>query len=294
MTKNPIIQIGDRKVGSGQPTYIAGEIGINHNGDLDIACRLIDMAADAGCDAVKFQKRTPELCVPPEQKSLVRETPWGEMTYLDYRYKVEFSEKEYARIDECCRARDVQWTASCWDVPSLEFLERFDPPFHKIASAKLTDTALLKATRATGKPVILSTGMSTAEQIRTAVDLLGRDNLLLSHTTSSYPCPSEEINLRMIQTLAQMFGVPVGYSGHERGLQVTLAAVAMGACFIERHITLDRTMWGSDQAASVEPQGLQRLVRDIRVIEQAMGDGVKQVYESEKAVMKKLRWQDAD
>ncbi len=290
MTKHPSVQIGGRTVGPGHRAYIVGEIGINHNGDPDIARRLIDMAADAGCDAVKFQKRTPQLCVPPDQQGKLRDTPWGELTYLDYRHKVEFGPTEYACIDAHCRDRGIAWTASCWDVSSLTFVERFDPPFHKIASAKLTDATLLHVARATGRPIVLSTGMSTMQQIEDAVEMLGRDNLVLSHTTSSYPCEADEINLRMIETLGRAFAVPVGYSGHERGMQVTLAAVAMGACFIERHITLDRTMWGSDQDASVEPQGLRRLVRDIRVIEQAMGDGVKQVYESEQAAMKKLRW----
>jgi len=241
---------------------------------------------------VKFQKRTPELCVPTEQKQQPRDTPWGVMTYLEYRDRIEFDENDYARINEHCRRRGIAWTASCWDPPSLAFIGKFDPPFHKIASAKLTDKALLEAARDTGKPVMLSTGMSTMEQIREAVDVLGRERLLIAHTTSTYPCPADQINLRMIDTLSRAFGVPVGYAGHERGLQITLAAVALGACLVERHITLDRTMWGSDQAASVEPPELQRLVRDIHIIERALGDGVKRVYDSELRVMKKLRWQN--
>jgi sialic acid synthase SpsE len=238
---------------------------------------------------VKFQKRTPELCVPPEQRDLPRETPWGVMSYLEYRRRIELSESDYRTIDRHCRDRHIVWFASPWDVPSVEFLEAFDPPCHKVASASLTDDALLDRLRATQRPIILSTGMSTMEQIRRAVSRLDPARLLLAHSTSSYPCPPAELNLRMIETLGREFGCPVGYSGHETGLQTTVAAVALGARFVERHITLDRAMWGTDQAASVEPGGLMRLVRDIRVLESAIGDGVKKVYDSEIPVMKKLR-----
>jgi N-acetylneuraminate synthase len=283
------VKIGNKEVGEGRPVYIIGEIGINHNGDLNIAKKLIDIAAEAGCDAVKFQKRTPELAVPPEQRNIMRETPWGTMTYMDYRYKVEFEKDEYTEIDKHCKAAGINWFASCWDEGALEFMEQFNPACYKIASAALTDDELIKKHVATGRPLILSTGMSTMEQIRHAVSLINKDKLILMHTTSTYPCKPEELNLRMINTLQKEFGVPVGYSGHEVGLQTTLAAVAIGACSVERHITVDRAMWGSDQAASVEPGGLERLVRDIRVIETAMGDGVKVVYESEKGPMAKLR-----
>lgn len=283
------IQIGDRLVGTGQPTYIIAEIGINHNGDLSTAKRLIDVAAMAGCDAVKFQKRTPEKAVPPEYQSVVRETPWGLLSYLDYRHKVEFGQEEYEQIHRYCGDKNIHWFASCWDEESVDFIEQFAPPVYKIASASLTDFALLERLRATGMPLILSTGMSTIEEITTAVDFLGEKNLLIAHSTSTYPCPPEELNLRMIQTLASRYDIPVGYSGHEVGLQTTFAAVTLGAAFVERHITLDRAMWGSDQAASVEPWGLMRLVRDIRVIERALGDGVKQVYPSEVKAREKLR-----
>lgn len=283
------LMIGDRRVGAGQPCYVVGEIGINHNGDLDMARQLIDVAADAGCQAVKFQKRTPEICTPPDQRDVMRETPWGTMTYLDYRYRVEFDEAGYGAIDAHAKAKGLQWFASPWDEPSVDFLERFEPVCHKVASACLTDDGLLRRLKATGRPVILSTGMSSMEEIRHAVSLLDRDRLLICHATSTYPCKPEELNLRMIPALREEFGVPVGYSGHETGLQTTLAAVAMGACMVERHITLDRSLWGSDQAASVEPQGLERLVRDIRVIEAALGDGVKRVYDSERPAMKRLR-----
>lgn len=284
-----ILSIGERLVGEGQPAYITAEIGINHNGDIDIAKRLIDAAVLAGCDAVKFQTRTPELCVPPEQRDVMRQTPWGLMTYMDYRKRVEFGQAEYAEIDKYCKEQDIAWFASCWDKPSVDFIEQFDPPCYKIASASLTDDPLLRHIHDTGRVVVLSTGMSTMEEIRHAVSLLGQERLLIAHCTSAYPCPPEELNLRMIQTLQREFDSPIGYSGHEVGLQTTYAAVVLGACFVERHITLDRAMWGSDQAASVEPQGFARLVRDIRVIEAAMGDGKKRVYDSERPIRAKLR-----
>jgi N-acetylneuraminate synthase len=285
----PTLLLGNRAIGAGQPVYVIAEIGINHNGDLDVAKKLIDMAALAGCDAVKFQKRTPELCVPDEQKDLKRETPWGVMTYLEYRHRVEFGFEQYAQIDRHCKARGIAWFASCWDEPSVDFIEQFEPVCYKIASASVTDMALLEKLKATGRPLILSTGMSHMEEIRKAVSVLPKERLALCHATSSYPCKAEELNLRVIETLSEEFGVPVGYSGHEVGLQTTYAAVALGACLVERHITLDRAMWGSDQAVSVEPQGLVRLVRDIRVIERSLGDGVKRVYESEKPSRAKLR-----
>ncbi len=296
MTKNapyfqpPTRMIGDQLVGPGQPVFITGEIGINHNGELASAFALIDQAAAAGCDAVKFQKRTPEICTPRDQWDVERDTPWGRMTYIDYRHRVEFGEDDYRAIDAHARARGIVWFASPWDVESVDFLEQFDVPAHKVASASLTDDELLRRLRATGRTVILSTGMSTPKQIRHAVEVLGSDNIVLLHATSTYPAKPTELNLRMIHTLQSEFpNVPIGYSGHETGLQTTLAAVALGAVFVERHITLDRALWGSDQAASVEPPGLQRLVRDIRTITDSLGDGVKQVYDGERAAMKKLR-----
>lgn len=287
---SPIRSIGDRPVGIDHPVYITGEIGINHNGDLENAIALIDIAADAGCDAVKFQKRTPEICTPRDQWDIERDTPWGRMTYIDYRHRVEFGEEEYRAIAEHSAKRGIHWFASPWDTEAVDFLDQFDVPAHKVASASLTDDELLRRLRATGKTIILSTGMSTPKQIRHAVEVLGSENIILLHATSTYPAKAEELNLRMIHTLQSEFpNVPIGYSGHETGLQTTLAAVALGAVFVERHITLDRAMWGSDQAASVEPQGLQRLVRDIRTITESLGDGVKKVYEGELAAMKKLR-----
>jgi N-acetylneuraminate synthase len=286
----PVRRIGEREVGAGRPVYVTGEIGINHNGELANAIALIDVAAAAGCDAVKFQKRTPEIATPRDQWDIERDTPWGRMTYIDYRHRVEFGVDEYAEIAEHARERGIHWFASPWDTGSVDFLEHFDVPAHKVASASLTDDELLRKLRSTGRTVIVSTGMSTMKQIRHAVEVLGSENIVLCHATSTYPARAAELNLRMIHTLQGEFpNVPIGYSGHETGLQTTLAAVAIGAVFIERHITLDRAMWGSDQAASVEPPGLQRLVRDIRVITEALGDGVKQVYPGEIAAMKKLR-----
>ena len=283
------IEIGGRKIGDGHPTYLVAEIGINHNGDIEMAKQMIEAAIHAGVDAVKFQKRTPELCVPPEQRSQMRDTPWGYITYLEYRHKVEFGRAEYDEIDRFCRTHGIAWFASAWDEPSVDFLEQYQPVCYKIPSASLTDHALLRHMRATGRPAILSTGMSTLEQICAAVDVLGTDNLLITHATSTYPCDPDELNLRMIQTLRDNFPCPIGYSGHEVGLIPSVVAVALGASLIERHITLDRALWGGDQAASVEPGGFERLVKYTRVTEQSLGDGVKQVYASEQPSLKKLR-----
>jgi len=283
------IRLGNRPVGDGQPTYIVAEIGINHNGDLGIAKRLIEAAVTAGCDAVKFQKRTPELCVSPAQRDEMRDTPWGRMRYLDYRRHIEFGEEAYRILVDHCRACGIPWFASCWDEPSVDFIEALSPICYKVPSAALTHGPLLMRMRSTGRPMILSTGMSTMAEIDEAVGLVGTDDLIISHATSTYPCALTELNLRMIDTLRARFDCPIGYSGHEVGLPTTVAAVCLGACMVERHITLDRAMWGTDQAGSVEPHGFERLTKYIRDIESAMGDGVKRVYESERAAMKKLR-----
>jgi sialic acid synthase SpsE len=284
-------EIDGKKIGPGYPCFIIGEIGINHNGDVELAKRLIDVAASVGCDAVKFQKRTPEICVPEAHKGMKRDTPWGRITYLEYRHRVEFDRTAYEVIDDHCREKGILWTASCWDLPSLAFIESFDPPFHKVPSAMLTHDELLKAYAECGRPVIVSTGMSTMDQIDHAAQLLDeRVAWMFLHCTSTYPAPPEEIDLRMMDTLRERFERPVGYSGHEVGLQISLAAVARGADVLERHMTLDRAMWGSDQAASVEPQGMARLVRDVRVIETALGKGIKQVHESEIPIRSKLRY----
>ncbi|MGL4255961.1 N-acetylneuraminate synthase family protein [Microbacterium sp.] len=284
------VTIGSRVVGGGRPAYVIAEIGLNHNGDVELAKQLIDVAADAGAEAVKFQKRTPEIATPEHMRDIPRETPWGTMSYLDYRRRVEFDRDQYIEISDHALLRGLEWFASPWDEPSVAFLEDLGVTAHKVASASVTDTGLLRALRDTGKTVILSTGMSTIEQIDAAIEVLGTERLLLMHATSTYPMEPAEANLRMIPSLRDRYpGVPVGYSGHERGLQISLAAVALGAVAVERHITLDRTMWGSDHAASLEPTGLQHLVRDIRVIEEALGDGVKRVYPGELGPMAKLR-----
>jgi len=284
------IKLGNRMVGDGHPAYVIAEIGINHNGDLEVAKQMIEAAIHAGADAVKFQKRTPEVSTPPEQQKQMRETPWGYITYLDYRYKVEFNQQQYREIERHCREKGVAWMASVWDEPSVDFMEQFDTPAYKLPSASLTDHNLLKYVRKTGKPVIISTGMSTMEQIHKAARVMGTDELVIMHCTSTYPCEPEELNLKMVGTLRSEFPrVPIGYSGHEVGLVPSAVAVALGACMVERHLTLDRAMWGSDQAASVEPAGFERLIKYIRVTESSLGDGVKKVYESEKSSMKKLR-----
>ncbi|MCU0330508.1 MAG: N-acetylneuraminate synthase family protein, partial [Candidatus Kapabacteria bacterium] len=275
----------------GHESYIIAEIGINHNGSVDIAKKMILGAVVAGANCVKFQKRTPEICVPKDQWLIERDTPWGRMTYIDYRHRVEFTADQYGELSAFCAMHEIDWTVSCWDEQAVHFMEEhFDVPFYKAASASLTDHSLLQTMQATGKPLMISTGMSTMAEIESAVESLDQHNLLIAHATSSYPAPLSELNLRMIETLRAMYpGIPIGYSGHETGLATTYAAVALGASFVERHITLDRAMWGTDQAASVELGGLARLVRDVRDIESALGDGVKRVYDSEIGPRTKLR-----
>lgn len=284
------VSIGHNNVGEFEPVYVIAEIGLNHNGDIDLAKQLIDVAADAGAQAVKFQKRTPEISTPEHMKNTPRDTPWGRMTYLEYRYRVEFNREQYVEIGDYATMRGLDWFASPWDVPSVDFLEDLNVTAHKVASASVTDIAMLEALAATGKPIILSTGMSTLEQIDRAVEVLGTANLVILHATSTYPLPPAEANLRTISTLQQRFvGVPIGYSGHETGLQISYAAVALGAVAVERHITLDRAMWGSDHGASLEPDDFRQLVRDIRIVEEALGDGVKRVFPGELAPQAKLR-----
>jgi N-acetylneuraminate synthase len=290
MNNQSKVKIGKKYIGDDERVYIIGEIGINHNGSLEIAKQLIMGAKAAGCDAVKFQKRTPELCVPKNQWNLKRDTPWGRITYFEYRNKIEFSLEEYSEIDLYCKEMKIDWFASCWDEDSVDFIEQFNPPCYKASSASLTDFELLKKKKSTGKPLIISTGMSTMEEIENTVKEIGTENLLIAHSTSAYPCPIYQLNLNMIKTLKEKFAtVPIGYSGHETGLAPTWAAVSIGATFVERHITLDRSMWGSDQSASVEIEGLHRLVKNIRDIERSMGDGIKRVYESELQQIAKLR-----
>jgi len=282
------VTIGSTIVGEKRPCYVIAEIGINHNGDIDLAKKLIDVARTAGCNAVKFQKRTVEVVYTPEELAKPRENPFGP-TNGDLKRGLEFDLAAYQEIDRYCKEVGIHWFASCWDEASVDFIDQFDVPCYKIASASLTDDNLLKHTRDKGRPIILSTGMSTLEEIDHAVELLGKNSLIILHATSTYPAHYGELNLRMIPVLRQRYGVPVGYSGHETGIPSSVAAASIGACVIERHITMDRAMWGSDHAASLEPSGITRLVRDIRLVESAMGNGVKRVIEREKPILKKLR-----
>lgn len=282
------VKIGNRDVGDGKPSYVIAEIGINHNGDLDIAKKLISLAHAAGCDAVKFQKRTVDVVYTAAELATPRENPFG-TTNGELKRGLEFDKKAYDAIDAYCKEVKMPWFASCWDEGSVDFIDQYNPPCYKIASASLTDDALLKHTRSKGKPIIMSTGMSSMAQVEHAVEVLGKKDLVLLHTCSTYPSKYTELNLRVMKTLADKFGVPVGYSGHESGLAPTVAAVALGACAIERHITIDRAMWGSDQAASLGPSGLTQLVRDIRLVETSMGSPEKQVIPTEVPIAKKLR-----
>jgi N-acetylneuraminate synthase len=282
------VKINGQVVGDGHPCYVVAEIGINHNGDLGLAMRLIDVAAAAGCSAVKFQKRTVDVVYSAVELARLRESPFG-TTNGDLKRALEFGSPQYGAIDSHCKSKGITWFASPWDEASVDFLEKFDVPCHKIASASLTDDHLLRHIRSTKKPIILSTGMSTLAQIDHAVAVLGREDLVILHATSTYPAQYDELNLRVIPMLAARYAVPVGYSGHETGIPSSAAAVALGATMVERHLTLDRAMWGTDQAASLEPNGMHRLVRDIRLIETAMGDGKKRLYDREVPIMEKLR-----
>ena len=285
---SPKIRLGSKVVGPGKPCYVVAEIGINHNGDIDLAKKLINVALGAGCDAVKFQKRTIDVVYSPEELAKPRESPFGN-TNGDLKRGLEFELEEYQEIDRYCREVKMDWFASCWDEASVDFIAQFPVPCFKIASASLTDGNLLRHTRALGKPILLSTGMSTIKEVDHAVDILGKQDLILLHACSTYPAYYEELNLKVVGVLRDRYGVPVGYSGHETGLASSVAAAVLGCCVIERHITLDRSMWGSDHAASLEPNGVTRLIRDIRLIERSMGDGVKRVLEREQPIIKKLR-----
>jgi N-acetylneuraminate synthase len=289
VTKVDGVKIGKKNIGTGFPCFLVGEIGINHNGDVSIAKHLIDIAAGAGWDAVKFQKRTIDVVYTKEELAKPRESVFGS-TNGDLKRGLEFGLKEYVEIDNYCRKKDIIWYASGWDEASIDFLADFDIPCFKVASASLTDDFLLRHVRSKGKPVILSTGMSTQGQVDHAVfDVLGTKDLVLLHTCSTYPSATSDLNLNVIKTLKEGFKIPVGYSGHETGLPSSSAAIALGVCMIERHITLDRAMWGSDQAASLGPSGILQLARDVRLVEEALGDGVKRIMESEVPIMKKLR-----
>lgn len=311
----PEVRIGNVPVGDGHPTFVIAEIGINHNGFVSVAKKLIDVAKEAGCQAVKFQKRTVPIVYTSEELAKPREVPsdiienaiergvlseesvyslldshLANTTNGDLKWALEFTKEEYAEIDRYCKEKDILWFASPWDEESVDFLEEFNPPCYKVASASLTDDGLLRYIRAKGRPVILSTGMSTAEQIEHAIDVLDRKNLIVLHCTSTYPSEDKDLNLLMIRTLKEAYpDLPIGYSGHDKGVHTSVYAVAVGACVVERHITLDRTMWGSDQAASVAPKGLEMMVKSIRTLELTLGDGVKRVLDAELPIIKKLR-----
>ena len=282
------VKIGDTLVGDGHPCYIVAEIGINHNGDIELAKKLAELADAAGCNAVKFQKRTVDVVYTADELAKPRESPFG-LTNGDLKRGLEFGLEEYKEIDRYCRELGIAWFASCWDEGALDFIDQFRPPCYKIASACLTDDNLLRYHRAKGRPIVLSTGMSTQEEIDHAVEVLGKKDLIILHATSTYPSNYDELDLRMIPELRKRYGVPVGYSGHETGIPSSSAAVALGACMVERHITMERSMWGSDQAASLGPSGITRLVRDVRLVEMSMGSSVKRVLEREKPIIKKLR-----
>ena len=265
---------------------LIAEIGINHNGDINLAKKLIDEAAKAGFDYVKFQKRNPDVCVPENQKSKLRSTPWGTMSYIDYKHRIEFGEKEYNEIDLYCTTKGIKWFASVWDIDSVDFMSNFTY-LSKLPSALITNKKLCQYARKKFDTLIISTGMSTEDQIEKAVNYTNPD--VIMHTNSTYPSPIEELNLGYIHWLKK-YGIDVGYSGHEYGLTTTFATAAMGVTWIERHITLDRTMWGSDHLASVEPAGMTKLVKGIRDIEKAMsGYGPRQLLGSELEKSKSLR-----
>lgn len=282
------VKVANKLIGDGQPCFITAEIGINHNGSLALAKRLIDLAVSVRCDAVKFQKRTVDVVYSKEELAKERESVFG-TTNGDLKRGLEFGYDEYKKIDEYCKEKGIIWYASCWDKGSVDFIEQFNPPCYKIASASLTDDELLKYTKAKGKPIFLATGMSTMEQIDHAVEILGKENLIIYHCTSTYPTDNSEINLNVIPVLKERYDCPIGFSGHEKGIFPTILSTVVGACAVERHITTDRTLWGSDQAASLEFDGLNRIVRDIRQVKTLMGDGIKKVYDSELPIIKKLR-----
>lgn len=284
------IVIKNKIISEEGPIFFIAEIGINHNGSVETAKKLIDMAILSNCDAVKFQKRTPELCIPEHKKKELKNTPWGRMTYLEYKNKIEFNKEQYEIIDSYCRKKNIIWFASPWDIPSIDFLEEFDVPCYKIASAMLTNKEILKKIRDAGKPIILSTGMSTLSEVDKAINFLDNSPLVIMQCNSSYPSEDLELNLRVIEKYKKRYPRHIiGYSGHEKGYTASLVAAVLGARVIERHITLDRTMWGSDQAASLELSGLSRLTRDLSLLSLWLGDGEKKLYKSEIAIREKLR-----
>lgn len=271
--------------------YLIAEIGINHNGDLQTAKRLIDAVFACSWNCAKFQKRDPDACVPARQKNVPKDTPWGKMTYLEYRKKIEFGKTEYDYIDEYCKAKPLDWTSSVWDMNSLNFMLDYDIPFLKIPSAKISDKKLVEAVAKTGIPVIASTGMSTLKEVDDLVDIMKRYSceFALMHTNSSYPTPIEDININCIKTLKKRYNCVVGYSGHEYNVEPTVYASVLGVKIIERHITLNHKMWGTDQAASLEVAAMDILRKRVRDIDLVLGDGRKRITPVEKAIKLKLK-----
>ncbi len=269
--------------------YFIAEIGINHNGDIGITKKLIDASFATSWDCVKFQKRNPDVCVPNHQKDVMRDTPWGRMTYLEYKHKVEFGKEEYDYINDYCKEKPIDWTVSVWDIDSVNFISDYDVPFIKIPSAMLTNDELIEATIGTKKQIILSTGMSTIEEIDHAVDVLGKNNFTLLHCNSTYPAPEEDLNLNNIKMMQDKYSVPIGYSGHEQDLEACMVAVTLGANIIERHITLDHNMWGTDQKSSLEVVAMDMLKKRCNNIQTMLGSYKRNVSESEKEIRRKLR-----
>jgi len=286
------IKIGNCFIGDNEPVYLIAEIGINHNGDVQIAKKLIDAAWATGWNCAKFQKRTPDICVPENQKNVLKQTPWGEMTYLAYKHKVEFQKNEYDYINKYAKEKPVDWTTSVWDLPSLEFMMQYDVPFLKIPSAKITDTELIEQTAKTGKPLFISSGMSTMEEIDKAINIIEKHlskNYVLFHCNSSYPAKLDELNLNMIKTLKERYNCLVGYSGHEEEIMPSTIAPIYGACVVERHVTLDHNMWGTDQKASLEIRGMDILTKRINEVKTISGDGIKIISNEELKIREKLR-----
>jgi N-acetylneuraminate synthase len=282
------VKVGHHIIGENEHCFIIAEIGINHNGNVELAKKMVDIAVASGCDAVKFQKRTVEVVYSKEELAMPRPNVFGQ-TNGDLKRGLEFGYNEYKEIDEYCKSKNIIWFASCWDEASVDFIDQFNPPCYKISSASITDDNLLRHTKSKNKPILMSTGMSTVEEIDHAIEVLRTDNLIIYHCTSTYPTDNKEANLNVIEYFLEKYDIPIGYSGHERGLSPSVIAVAMGAHSVERHMTLDRTLWGSDHAASLEPEGLFRLVRDVRQVPTFMGNGIKVVYDSEKPIVQKLR-----
>ena len=274
--------------------YLIAEIGINHNGEMSIVKRLIDAAHSIGWNAVKFQKREPDVCVPEKQKNIIRDTPWGKMTYLEYRKKIEFGYDHYHEINNYCKSKDrnMDWTASVWDIESLNFLMEFkDIPFIKIPSAKINDNQLLEEASKTKKQLVISTGMSTLEEVDNAVNLILKNTIkpIIMHTNSSYPSPLNELNLSLIPFYANRYNCVIGYSGHEPNLEPTVIAVSLGAKIIERHVTIDKNLWGSDQKASLSIHGMDILYKRIEDYHEVIGQPIKKIFPSEIKAREKLR-----